>query len=216
MEGQISVPPSSNHRGKQMSRIIFFSFIFLGIQLNANAECNFSSPNEILEKIKNHHPEIKVNKARKDILSQSIKVAGLRPNPELDAEYNIADTIDGNIYKTAVSLKHTFELGGKRSSRIKVAESTLRAGAASAEVENQDALIDSVLRLHRLRHVHELIPIYEESLQAFSKILRSIKRRKSLSPEQQVEGETLELAVNDYKLKIAQLSYAPSILQLFI
>ena len=35
------------------------------------------------------------------------------------------------------------------------------------------------------------------------RLLKTIKRRKSLSPEQQVEGETLELAVNDYKLKIS-------------
>ena len=77
---------------------------------------------------------------------------------------------------------------------------------AVADFENQQAIISVVIMLHRLRQVYELIPLYKESLSAFSKILQTIKGRKSVSPEQEVEGETLELAVNDYKLKISQLN----------
>jgi len=188
-----------------MKLIILFTFIFFFAQHDTIASCNINGPNEILEKIKRHHPEIKVNDAQKEILQQSVSIAGMRPNPELDAEANIADTSTGNIYTAGLSLKHTFEIGGKRNSRIKVAESLLKTGMANAETKNTDAIIDSVLRLHRLRQVHELIPIYEESLQSFNKILKLLRRGKLLSPEQQVERETLGLAVNDYKLKIAQL-----------
>jgi len=174
--------------------------------LDSYAQCNINNPNDILELIKKNHPNISLNMAKGNALEKTIKLAEQRPNPELDAESTIGDSIEGNIYRTSVSLKHTFELGGKRDSRIQVAKNTLKTGMAIAKYENQQAIIDSILKLHRLRQVYELIPIYEESLNAFNKILKTIKRRRSLSPEQQVEGETLELAVNDYKLKIAQLN----------
>lgn len=185
------------------------SFLMIFITLcsfDSFAQCSINTPNDIMELIKKNHPNISLNMAKGKALEQTIEVAEQRPNPELDAESTVGDSIEGNIYRTSVSLKHTFELGGKRDSRIQVARSTFKTGMAIAQFENQQAIIDTVLKLHRLRQVYELIPLYEESLDAFNKILKTIKRRKSLSPEQQVEGETLELAVNDYKLKISQLN----------
>ena len=170
------------------------------------AQCNINGPNDILDLIKANHPNISLNIAKSQALEKSIELAEQRPNPELDVENTVGDSIQGNIYRTTVSLKHTFELGGKRGSRIQVAKNTFETGMAIAQYENQETIIDSILMLHRLRQVYELIPLYEESVSAFNKILGTIKIRKSLSPEQQVEGETLELAVNDYKLKISQLN----------
>ena len=188
-----------------MIRVIFLTLIFFGFLAKSYAACELSSVNDVFEKIKRNHPEIQTARAKQAVLERSIAVASLRPNPELDLDGSVTDTIDGNVYRVSASLKHTFEVGGKRSARMKIAESAMKYGIAEAEHGKQNVLINSVLRLHRLRQVHELIPIYEESLQAFNKILRSIRSRKSLSPEQQVEGETLELAINDYKLKVSEL-----------
>ena len=202
-EGAIPLYYLKGNTGMKRS---FLMILITSCSFNAFAQCNIKTPNDILELIKKNHPNISLNVAKGKALEQTIEVAEQRPNPELDAESTVGDSIEGNIYKTSVSLKHTFELGGKRDSRIQVAESTLKTGMAIAQFENQQAIIDTVLKLHRLRQVYELIPLYDESLNTFNKILRTIIRRKSLSPEQQVEGETLELAVNDYKLKKSQLN----------
>jgi cobalt-zinc-cadmium efflux system outer membrane protein len=183
--------------------------LFMTLIINSNAaypKCELSNSNDLLTLIKNNHPTISRNFLQGEAIERLVNVAEQRPNPELDIESTIGDSIEGDIYTTSVSLKHTFELGGKRSSRIGVAESSINFGKTSARFNNENAIIDSVLKLHRLRQVYELVPIYQEALGAFNKILKTIKRRKSLSPEQQVEGETLDLAVNDYKLKIAQLN----------
>lgn len=184
----------------------FLVMFFIICTLDANAQCNVNNPNDILELVKKNHPNISLNNAKGKALESSIEIAEQRPNPELDAESTVGDSIEGSIYRTSVSLKHTFELGGKRDSRIEVAKNTFKTGMAVADFENQQAIISVVIMLHRLRQVYELIPLYKESLSAFSKILQTIKGRKSVSPEQEVEGETLELAVNDYKLKISQLN----------
>ncbi|WP_127717044.1 TolC family protein [Halobacteriovorax sp. HLS] len=186
---------------------IIFLVVFISIYtFKTYAKCNLKNSNDILELVKKNHPSITFNNVKGMALESNIEVAGQRLNPELDAESTVGDSVGGKNYRTSVSLKHTFELGGKRDSRINVARNTFKTGVALAEFDNQQTIINTVIKLHRLRQVYELVPIYEESLSAFNKILKTIKGRMSLSPEQQVEAETLELAVNDYKLKIAQLN----------
>ncbi len=187
--------------------VMLYAFLFStnSFAVNSSAQCNLKTPNDILSLVKKNHPQILLNAAKGAALEESISVAKQRPNPELDAESTFADSIEGNIYTNSISLQHVFELGGKRSSRVELAQKTFKTGMAIARHENQHVIVLTVLKLHRLRQIYELIPYYEESLRAFNKILRTLKRNRSLSPEKQVERETLELASNDYKLKIAQL-----------
>jgi cobalt-zinc-cadmium efflux system outer membrane protein len=184
---------------------IFLIITVYFVSSSAYASCNITNPNDILDLIKKGHPSILMNKARGEVLEKSIEQADQTLNPEVDAESTVGDSIEGNVYTIVVTLKHTFELGGKKSSRVDVAKANLKTGMAVAEFDNENTIIDSVLKLYRLRQIYELIPLYEESLNAFNKILRTLKGRKSISPEQRVERETLELVTNDYKLKMSQL-----------
>jgi cobalt-zinc-cadmium efflux system outer membrane protein len=59
--------------------------------------------------------------------------------------------------------------------------------------------------MYRLRQIYQLIPVYEESLDAFKMILRQKGKIRILAPEHRVDKETLELAANDYQLKLARL-----------
>jgi cobalt-zinc-cadmium efflux system outer membrane protein len=185
------------------SRFLFL--ITLIISLNAGAECKLEKPNDILDLIKKGHPKILMNQARSEVLELSVDKEDQILNPELDARSTIGDALQGDIYTTEVTLKQTFELGGKRGARVDVARANMLAGKAISLHDNENTLIDSVVKLHRLRQIYELTPLYEESLGAFNKILRTLRNRNSISPEQRVERETLELVTNDYKLKMAQL-----------
>ena len=94
------------------------------------AQCLVDSPNELLDLIKKNHPDLVLNSSKGRALVNLIDIAEQRPNPELEADSTIGDSIEGDVYTTGASLKHTFELGGKRYSRIKVAQSTLATGMA--------------------------------------------------------------------------------------
>jgi len=184
---------------------IFFASILFTVITNSSANCDFKKPNDILDLVKKNHPNISINNSKISVLKKTIEVAKQVPNPELDADSSVGDSIEGSVFSASVSIKHTLELGGKRSSRIDVARNILKTETAISKHKNQVTIIDVVLKLHRLRQVYELIPLYEESLNAFLKILKTIRRRQSLSPEQQVERATLELATSDYRLKISRL-----------
>lgn len=188
-----------------MKEAIFIVFFLIGA-LNGLSKCEIRNPNQILDKIKGNHPKILIHLEQSNVLKESIEIAKQRPNPEVDGQSTVGDSIEGNVYNSSVSIKHVLELGGKRASRVQVAEEELNLGKTIARYESELVIIDAVLKLHRLKQIYQLIPVYEESLGAFNKIIQATNKRKSLSPEQQVEKETLELVVNDYKLKISQLA----------
>lgn len=167
--------------------------------------CNLGSPNDLLESFKNYHPQVVENKASLGVSSKWVEVAKQRPNPEFQAQGAKGKEIDGDVERVNLSVMHTIELGNKRSSRIDFANSKRKQFKASIQDSNEDALIDGILKAYRLRQIKELIPIYEEAYGAFNKILKVKLKRKSLSPEEEVEKETLVLATNDYKLKVSKL-----------
>lgn len=138
-------------------------------------------------------------------LRNGLRSLNRKPNPEFQAQGMKGEEIDGDVDRISLSLMHTIELGGKRSSRIDFADSKRKQFKASVQDSNEDVLIDAILKAYRLRQVKELIPIYEEAYEAFNKILKVKLKRKSLSPEEQVEKETLVLATNDYRLKVSKL-----------
>lgn len=169
------------------------------------ASCDFKSPNELLESFKTSHPQVVENNSSINVSEKWVEVAKQRPNPEFQAQGMKGEEIDGDVDRISLSIMHTIELGGKRASRIDFADSKRKQFKASVQDSNEDILIDAILKAYRLRQVNELIPIYEEAYGAFNKILKVKLRRKSLSPEEQVEKETLVLATNDYRLKVSKL-----------
>ena len=191
-----------------MSKLKFYIISLMAIAIfeeRSFAGCNFKTPNDLLENFKTRHPQVVENNSSVSVSKKWVEVARQRPNPEFQAQGMKGEEVDGDVDRVSLSVMHTIELGGKRSSRIDFADSKRKQFKASMQDSNEDVLIDAILKSYRLRQVKELIPIYEEAYGAFNKILKVKLKRKSLSPEEQVEKETLVLATNDYRLKVSKL-----------
>ncbi len=187
-----------------MNRILLIPILAL-IGFKAQATCNLSTPNDILELIKMNHPDILINASKLDVYKASIDVAKQRVNPKLELQGTTGDTAEGKSDKASISIEHVFELGGKRDSRVEVATRIFEASNAIAKNGNERTLIDVVMKLYRLRQVYELIPLHEEVYSSLQTILKAKNGRRNLSPEEQVEKETLELVINDQSLEISEL-----------
>ena len=139
----------------------FFTFFTISVFFVGNvmaADCEFNNSPELFNAIKVNHPQIKYNKVASESLDKKISVAKQRPNPELDAEGGLTDSIDGDVYGVSASLKHTIEWGGKYGARVKAARAEVSRDKALLENSSEDVLIDMVLSLHKLRQLYELIP----------------------------------------------------------
>lgn len=164
------------------------------------ANCNFNNSNDILDLVKKNHPEIMKNHFKKLMVEDSVNISQQRPNPELNLEY-----VNNENRSSKFSIMNTFEFGGKRDIRKDQSLALAQKVKWDIKDENEDFIIDSILKLYRLGQVFDLIPIYKESIGAFKRIIAVKSNRKNLSPEEEVEKETLSMAISDYLLKISRL-----------
>jgi len=178
----------------------------LGLSLNAIAapKCEFKNANELLEAIKKNHPTILKNSKEVEMSKWDVETAGKLINPEIELEGS-SDLDESSKFGTSVKIVQTIELGSKRSSRVNLAKSQLAAKKSLTKMDNEELVIDIVQDIYRLRHLNEMIPLYVESIDAFTRIYKKLSKRTSLSAEQQVERETLELAISDYRLKLSNI-----------
>ena len=128
------------------------------------AVCDFDNPEKLFEAIKVNHPQIKYNTVAIDSVKNELAIAKQRPNPELDAEGTVSDSIDGDIYSFSASLKHAVEFGGKYNARVKAAKAKIGRDKEQIKLSSEETIIEIVMALHKLRQLHELIPLDEESI----------------------------------------------------
>ncbi|EQC46129.1 TolC family protein [Bacteriovorax sp. Seq25_V] len=171
------------------------------VAYNISANCKINSPREIYQLIKSNHPNIKANQTSLANANIDIEIASTISNPRLEVEREI-----NGEKTTEVSIMQKFELGGKRQNRISLAKKNNELQKNIIDFENQEILIETILDIHELHRLNEILPLYTESLEAFKKILDSLAKSKTLSPEKIVERDTLELVISDYKFKISKLS----------
>ncbi|EPZ49933.1 outer membrane efflux protein [Bacteriovorax sp. BAL6_X] len=176
--------------------------MFLGLNTYGQT-CRISDANEFLNKIKANHQVNLMAKANEEILDGEIKSANQVYNPEVETEIVSAGN---NKVSSMLKLTQTFELGGKRDSRKAWAQRLKELGRLEFKGEKEKAVLENILNLYRLRQIEELIPVYQESYGSLKKVYdKKSKIRKSLSPSQEVEYETLSFAMDDYYMRLSEL-----------
>ncbi|WP_372655984.1 TolC family protein, partial [Halobacteriovorax sp.] len=169
------------------------------------SNCRIQDSNELIKIIKENHPEIKYNESLGQAFSERLGIAKQLPNPELEASREQGKSLEGSTKRTSLGLIFPIEVGGKREARKVLAINAISKNKQNLRLSSEDAFIKSILNSYRLRQIHELIPLLSEAEESLNKILFIKRSRKTLSPEEEVEKETLSLATNDYRLKIARL-----------
>lgn len=133
-------------------------------------------------------------------------IARQRPNPEFVGKSIYGGGSGENVSTTDVDLLHTFELGGKRDSRIRQAESEKQLLSIDVDRTKAEVFSQTQSNLYRLRQLKDESAILDESLSTFSRILKFFKARPTLSPEQEASYGVFQLAEGDAELKKAGLT----------
>lgn len=165
----------------------------------AGTECEkLETPNDVLKCIVENHSAIQVDKARVSEVALGIDVASQRPNPEF--EFEGTDQI-GTGFTAEVALLHTFELGGKRSARMKHAERERDLSQADLMSSQEQLVLQTVMDLYRLRQIDHELEIVEEIVSTFQKITSQYSRAGKLSPEDNMSVSVFSMALEENKLK---------------
>lgn len=167
--------------------------------------CEIKDPATLIDALKSKHPAIAANNLDlKKAKSESL-LTTKNLNPELSTNFMTGDSVDGKTKKLSISLLQPFELGNKRGLKSRISELNYLKEDATTTDNNEDIAIDAILKSYKLRQVLDLHPLYQEAFETFKKILKIKNNQGSLSPEEIVERETLELVSGDYSLKLSML-----------
>jgi outer membrane protein TolC len=180
--------------------MISFGIFYLS---NASASCrNLKNPNSTLKCIVGNHIAIKAQKLGIEEADHSIGVASQMINPELELE---AIDREGTGFNSELSLVHTFELGGKRAARKKIATQLKEQSKVSLLATKENLIIQTVSDLYRYRQIGHELHIVEEIISTFDKITKQYRRAGKLSPEDRMSVSVFSMALEENKLKKSAL-----------
>ena len=186
-------------------RLIVFLLLFFPISSFANINCPEGTLKEFVLCLTGLHPEMK----KSELLgSQGEGVAqsgSAWMNPEIDFETTQGQSLGGKIGTNRIMLSYPFQLFGQRSARKEKAFAESDLLKIEGLKGKNELLEHTVLNLYRLRQLKEESGILDETLEAYSKVVKQLSSRPQLSPEQQVTMGVFKLAVGDLSFKRANL-----------
>lgn len=189
--------------GIAVIHILFFSVLTNAEEIYSSTCQSIQNANDVLNCTKENHVDIQINRAFVKESTLGIDVAKQRPNPEFGAEG--LDNKDGS-FTSELNLLHTFELGGKRRARKKLAVTELNSSETSLLKAKENAVIQAVLNLYRLRQITDELAVVRENLSTFRKVRTQYNQVGKLNPEQDFSVSIFQIAEDETRLRIGQLN----------
>lgn len=224
------------------SLIVIFSFLTVNMYLptvrSENPDSNlqwqkpFDSDNEtviptgdplaletVLNLVAQANPGLKANRKQVEAMVGLVNQAGLRPNPELEIEFEEVgwDAPGFNESEIGIVLSQEFELWGKRKKRKKLAKSELAATEFETIVSGFELRVETMENFYTLVHAQRQVVLAYQANEIAEAIVSTTKTRvekgaalsaELLLAELELEQTKLELARVNNKLHIAKRNLA--------
>lgn len=158
--------------------------------------------NGLLDHIEGISPEILKARSRYEVTQQSLVQASQIPNPELGVGNWRGKAASQTWKQTDITITQPIELGGKRGSRIDVAESEIKQATVELNALVAETRLRALFILYRVRQLKDEINVLTEAKETFTHLVGNYRRRPQLSPEQGTTLFNFELALNDCELKL--------------
>ncbi len=183
---------------------IFVVLIFMLLPLEASADCATSkNVDSAVKCLLERHPELKISKADLDVAQGEINRSSQMINPSLEWEMTEAQGASG--FTNEVNLKHTLELGSKRSARKNLAQVKKDIQKLDYDKVYNKLKIDLILDLYRLRQIEHEAEVIEENQTTFRRMISQYKRIGRMNPEQEISVNIFTMAAEEVRLKLQKL-----------
>ncbi len=183
---------------------IYVAMIFALVPINASANCTtVENVDYTIKCLLDRHPELSISKADVDIAKGEIDRSAQMVNPSLEWLVNEAQGSDG--FANEVNLKHTIELGSKRSARKNLARVQKDIQVLGYQKVYNRLKIDLILDLYRLRQIEHESEVIEENQATFRRMISQYKRIGRMNPEQEISVNIFTMASEEVRLKLQKL-----------
>lgn len=177
------------------SLALFVSFIS-----SAYAGPSILNLNQLLDHVETMSPEIQKAKMNLEIVRGLKTQAAQIPNPEIAAG-NWSGKAKAQSWKqTDITVVQPIELGGKRQSRIEVAEAQEKEAQVTLVTLSAEIRLKVLFSMYRMRQLNDEIETMSEAKHTFENLVKNYRKRPQLSPEQSTSLYVFDLTENEYDL----------------
>lgn len=160
---------------------VYVFILFSSFPAIAAAECKkLTTANEVLNCIVSNHSKIQIGQSRLESSVKAVELASQQPNPEFEFEGTVSD--QGSLVSN-VAFLHTFELGGKLSARVDVAEKESELLQANLIDLKDKIAIQSVIDLYKYRQLEQEENLLDETIESFSPFRRNTLKLVDWTPK---------------------------------
>lgn len=194
--------------------------VLCSVSAFADIACEQLKKDDLVKIILSKHPDIGINSLKLKEETTKLDLSKKILNPNFSASIISGVNSDGDFKTVSLNLIQKIEIAGKRASKIEMAKFHLDATKNKIHYDNENIVVESIMKTYRYKQINELVPIYTEAIKVLSEVLNKKIRRKSLSPEETVEKESLELEIFEINLSLveikSELEYLTSHLQFYL
>jgi len=187
---------------------VFICFAFTGYA-QGNDDTISISLSEAVDSALMNNPNLKAFKYEISSL-EGIKIqAGLIPNPEADFEaenFLGGKELNGfNGSEYTLSANQLFELGGKRSSRVNLAEKEINSAQGNYELIKLDVIAQVKLAFFELFQIHQQMELQKKFIQINEEILKTISDRVKAGRTSPAEESKVKVALINSRIDLQRM-----------
>ena len=136
---------------------------------------------DILSCLKNSHYLVQIKDFEVQNSSYLEKAMGQRPNPILDVQTVHA----GNARQTQIILAQEIDVGGRLSALREQGKIIHKVNKVQKTITQEEIVETVLLNIHHLIHLNETLRVNNEVFGSLDSVIRSLKKRPVLNPEQE-------------------------------
>lgn len=184
--------------------LILLSFHAAGVYADSPTDScsNMSKIQQIVQCILTQHVKILDLKSQEQVAGLKKGAASYWPNPKVSLEGGVGQSLGDTLTQFQVGVALPVETGGKRGSRVSLANAELDQARVEKDLGTLEVLIDAFGRILKVRELHVQETSLKGALQFVQKVSRLYQSRSHLDPEQTASKHLFEMIKQQYSFQL--------------
>ncbi len=184
--------------------LVLFIYSFSVISYGSET-CTPSTPDGVLKCIQNNHPELVKSIAISQIENELSAQASASKNPTLSLEAALGKNMGNKQQQLEIRFSQAIQTNSLKAAKKMLMLSDVNDLKTNNLKKLEEVTLDSVKNIIRFSQINFEMEKINEALIKFTSISKLYSNRPKLNPENEATLGMIQIAINNYQIKIQQL-----------
>ncbi|MGZ3769478.1 MAG: TolC family protein [Bdellovibrio sp.] len=161
-----------------------------------------SQIDDVVECIQKQHIRILDLKSQEQVANLKQGAAGYWPNPKISFQGGAGQSLGDTLTQFQIGATLPIEIGGKRGSRIALANAEVNQSHIEKDLGSLEVLIETYSRILKIKELHIQESSLQEALQFVQRVSKLYQSRSHLDPEQTASKYLFETLKQQYSFQL--------------